>query len=327
MIRAQINYTPSRLPQNIASRIGSIFLVALAFLCDATTSLADSSSGKLAAYYDQKMLLCNETAYQWQRREKPRFVADSISQVGVGRDAGYVLTKGGQLLGWLDWSVSPHVIHDQITWFSAGRHGIFASDTDQSLLFFERPSSWFSEGDIAKPVKIAVGSTTASIGDGANYFITQASVLHVNGLAHRGQYGDGKLQSSPTFTAVANDVVSIKAHTGHAILLTKTGTVMGTGGNIYGPLGQHGIGDKAVSWGVIFNDAIAIATGSSHSLALKADGSLWSWGRDIGLVPKKVLGEVIAAAADREGSIALRSDNTIWQWDRGKQPMLHFRCP
>ena len=76
---------------------------------------------------------------------------------------------------------------------------------------------------------------------------------------------------------MASTVAAVKAHTGHALLLTKTGTVMGTGGNIYGPLGRHGIGDKAISWGAIFENAAAIATGSSHSLAIKADGSLWRW--------------------------------------------------
>ena len=102
---------------------------------------------------------------------------------------------------------------------------------------------------------------------------------------------------------------------------------MGTGGNIYGPLGKHGIGDKAVSWGEIFKDAKAIATGSSHSLAIAQDDSLWHWGRDIGLDPEKILDDVVAAAADQSGSIALKRDNTLWQWQHGKQPKQHFQCP
>jgi alpha-tubulin suppressor-like RCC1 family protein len=122
-------------------------------------------------------------------------------------------------------------------------------------------------------------------------------------------------------------VVAIKAHTGHAILLRQDGTVMGTGGNIYGPLGRHGLGDKAVFWGPIFHEADAIATGSSHSLAIRRDGTLWHWGRDIGLDPEQVLEDVVAGAADQNGSVALLNDGSLWQWERAQQPKKHLQCP
>ena len=44
---------------------------------------------------------------------------------------------------------------------------------------------------------------------------------------------------------------------------------MGTGGNRFGPLGAHGLGDKADRWGRVFDGARAIATGSRHSLAIR----------------------------------------------------------
>lgn len=194
-------------------------------------------------------------------------------------------------------------------------------------MYLARSKNWFSEGELAQPVRVGTSVVAASIGDSANYFITDDGLLFVKGLAHRGQYGDGKLKASDEFIPVASDVVAIKAHPDHAILLKRDGRVMGTGGNIYGPLGQHGIGDKAISWGLILRDAKAIATGSSHSLAIGRNGSLWHWGRDIGLVPKEVLNNVVAAAADQSGSAALLGDNSLWQWGRGQQPKLHFRCP
>lgn len=326
MNRTRFNFAAGYVFRAISGRIASTFFVVLTFLYAGAPLSAASSSPRLAAYYDRKMVLCDKTAFQWQGYDKPRRVADNIAQVGVGRDVSYALTHDGRLLSWRASAESPRVILERISWFAAGRSGVFAIRTDNTLMFLERSDSWFGVGNMAKPVEIADQVKTASIGDGANYYVTQAGVLFVKGLSHRGQYGDGKLQSTTDFVAVANNVVSIKAHTGHAILLAENGTVMGTGGNIYGPLGQHGLGDKATSWGVIFRDAIAIATGSSHSLAIKSDGSLWSWGRDIGLVPKLVLNEVVAVAADLTGSIALLSDNTLWQWDRGKQPTLHFRC-
>lgn len=302
-------------------------LTALCLFLGGAPGYADSTSPRLAAYYDLKMLLCDQTAYQWRGGDRPQVAAEDVTQVGVGRDASYVLTKSGRLLTWREELDQKQEILDQVTWFVAGRTGVLAARSDGSLLYLARSKSWFGEGELVQTEKVGDSIVTASIGDSANYFVTSDGTLFVKGFAHRGQYGDGKLESSEVFVSVASDVVAIKAHTGHAILLKRDGTVMGTGGNIYGPLGRHGIGDKAISWGSIFQDADAIATGSSHSLAIRRDGSLWRWGRDIGLDPEKIMDKVVAAAADQNGSVALLNDNSLWQWERGQQPKLHFQCP
>ena len=204
---------------------------------------------------------------------------------------------------------------------------MFAGRQDGTLLYLDRPKRWLGEGPVAPPVTVASDVIAANIGDSANYYVRRDGTLFVKGLAHRGQYGDGKLEPADGYISVASEVTTVKTHTGHALILTRNGTVMGTGGNIYGPLGRHGIGDKAVAWGAIFHGATAIATGSSHSLAIKADGALWRWGRDIGLEPVKVLDRVAAAAADQSGSIALLQDGSLWQWERGETPERHFQCP
>ena len=302
-------------------------LAAICLLLGGPPAHADSSSPRLAAYYDQRMLLCDTTAYQWRGSNAPQPVASDVIQVGVGRDARYVLTTSGRLLTWLDAPTEKKEILNQIIWFAAGRTGVFATRTNGTLEYLARPKSWFGEGKIAQIEKTGISAISASVGDSADYFVRRDGTLFVRGLAHRGQYGDGKLEQSETFISVADDVVAIKAHTGHAILLKADGTVMGTGGNIYGPLGKHGLGDKAISWGEIFKGAKAIATGSSHSLAIGQDNSLWQWGRDIGLVPERILDNVTAAAADQNGSMALKNDNSLWQWARGQPPKQHFQCP
>lgn len=288
---------------------------------------ADSTSPRLAAYYELRMLLCGGTAYQWRGEDRPKAVAEQVVQVGVGRDAGYALTRTGDLLTWQGEPGEKRRLLDHIAWFAAGRTGVFAGRADGVLLYLDRPKRWLGEGAAAQAVLVANGVAAASIGDSANYYITRDGRLHVKGLAHHGQYGDGRLEPTEHYVAVAEDVAAVRAHTGHALLLTRDGTVMGTGGNIYGPLGQHGIGDKAIRWGAIFRGGAAIATGSSHSLAIRQDRSLWHWGRDIGLEPAKILDGVIAAAADRSGSIALLEDGSLWHWGRGETPRRHFQCP
>ena len=262
---------------------------AMCLLLGGGSGRADSTSPRLAAYYDLKMLLCGQTAYQWRGSDRPRPVAMDVAQVGVGRAASYVLTMDGRLVTWGEKTDEMRELLDGVAWFAAGRTGVFAARSDGTLVYLARPKSWFAQGKLVQPLRVGASVVAASIGDSANYFVASDGTLFVKGLAHRGQYGDGKLEPSEVFIPVASDVAAIKAHTGHAILLKRDGRVMGTGGNIYGPLGRHGIGDKAISWGTIFQGAKAIATGSSHSLAVGRDGSLWRWGRDIGLDPKKVM--------------------------------------
>ncbi|QHW31386.1 hypothetical protein GZH47_11395 [Paenibacillus rhizovicinus] len=73
----------------------------------------------------------------------------------------------------------------------------------------------------------------------------------------------------------------------------------------------------------------AIAVGTTHSLAIKEDGTVWQWG-DIttygasgvpetnltALIPEQVPGlhDVIAVAGGQVHSLALESDGTVWSW-------------
>jgi alpha-tubulin suppressor-like RCC1 family protein len=66
--------------------------------------------------------------------------------------------------------------------------------------------------------------------------------------------------------------------------------------------------------------AKAIATGASHSLAIRQDGTLMAWGSEYGPEPVPVMSGVIAVAAGSTITIALKKDQTLWQWQRGEKP-------
>jgi alpha-tubulin suppressor-like RCC1 family protein len=66
--------------------------------------------------------------------------------------------------------------------------------------------------------------------------------------------------------------------------------------------------------------ARGVATGASHSLAIRDDGSLWAWGSGFGVEPTKIADNVVAVAAGNGSTIALSGDGKLWAWDGGRGP-------
>ncbi len=221
------------------------------FLMDARPAAADGSNGELAAYYDRNLALINGVVYDWTGGAAPSRAREGVVQVGVGRDA-YALLDNGDLVTWSAAAERAARLRRHVASFAAGRSGWCAIDHNRTL--------WNGTGR-AEPRRVADGVIAACIGDGADYYITQDGALFVRGLAHRGQYGDGRLQESKDFVTTAREAVVVRAHTGHALYLSRNGDVFGSGGNRYGPLSSHGLGDKADRWGRIFEGAVGIATG------------------------------------------------------------------
>ena len=280
-------------------------------------AMADSSSPLLAAYYDRQMGIIDGAVYGWRGRDTPKRLSlgdepAQPAQVGVGRQSFYVLTRDGKLMRLREDPPRRMVLMSGIARFAAGESGVLAVTAGGAL--------WWIDGSANQGRKIADGVRAAAVGDGANYYITKSGALFVKGKAHRGQYGDGRLETTDRFVQTASDVAHITAHTGHAILLKKNGDVMGTGGNIYGPVGRHGLGDKADRWSTILSGARAIATGASHTLAIRHDDTLTAWGSGYGPEPKPIMTDVVAVAAGASTTIALARDGSLWQWDRGETP-------
>jgi alpha-tubulin suppressor-like RCC1 family protein len=118
-----------------------------------------------------------------------------------------------------------------------------------------------------------------------------------------------------------------------------TGIPWTWGDNYYGQLGNGFInnGTSSPVQATGLNSAIAIATGpeSSHSLALRSDGTVWAWGYngtgELGngttkdsSIPVQVSGlnGVMAISAGSSHSLALKSNGTVWAWGSNSLGML-----
>ncbi|MBT0652156.1 hypothetical protein KI810_03750 [Geobacter luticola] len=157
-----------------------------------------------------------------------------------------------------------------------------------------------------------------------------------------GQLGDSTNtnQSAPVQVNSLAGVTAITAGGSHSVALKGDGTVWSWGYNGLGQLGNNGTANSAVPVQVVTDagntplaGVTAIAAGGSHTVALKGDGTVWSWGYNAlgqlgnntiisSLLPVPVvmadgvtpLSNVTAVAAGLDHTVALKGDGTVWAW-------------
>ena len=147
-----------------------------------------------------------------------------------------------------------------------------------------------------------------------------------------GQIGDGTTDNrlTPVRVAKLSNVEAIAAGYSHSVALKKDGTVWTWGMNCDSQLGVETSEDKSVLPVQVpgLNNVVAIAAGEGHTLVLKKDGSLWSWGSNSNgqlgsgskvaksVTPVQVSGltTITAIASGGFHNLALRRDGTVWAW-------------
>jgi alpha-tubulin suppressor-like RCC1 family protein/murein DD-endopeptidase MepM/ murein hydrolase activator NlpD len=209
------------------------------------------------------------------------------------------------------------------------------------------------------PVEVpGVNDITAVVtGESFNLALRIDGTVWAWGNNQYGQLGDGTTNSSITPIQVKGpggqeylkDIKAIAAGRNYSLALRKDGTVWVWGDNGYGTRGT-GIGiantlaapllfptQVKANSGDNLTSIVEIAAGGNHSLALKSDGTLLSWGENasgqLGIgcflyncssafFPKQVIAGVVSIAAGRLHSLAVKSDGTVWGWGRPNEGEL-----
>lgn len=188
-------------------------------------------------------------------------------------------------------------------------------------------------------------------GDRASYALTQNGTVWSwgdNGLGDLGIGSTGGSSQLPvqvvsqTGAGALDGVVEIAAGTDQALALKSNGTIWAWGDNYGGDLGTNRTGSSGTPAQVIgpggngfFGDAVDITGGQNYSMALRSDGTVWSWGANNGGVlgtghtdnqayplPTEVLGRsgagfltgIVQISATEEHSAALTAEGAVWTW-------------
>ncbi|MBF0487186.1 MAG: hypothetical protein HQK98_03410 [Nitrospirae bacterium] len=181
------------------------------------------------------------------------------------------------------------------------------------------------------PVQATGVSGVTAISAGAYHTLALDSSGNVWawGRNNNGQLGDGTTTDRhvPTKITTLTSVIAIAAGGYHSVALKSDGTVWAWGSGGYGQLGD-GLATASNVPIQVFAGSTAfssIAAGESYTAAIKADGSVWTWGYNnhgqLGngttsnsLTPVLVRALTESIASGEQHSVVLRSDGTVWAW-------------
>lgn len=163
------------------------------------------------------------------------------------------------------------------------------------------------------------------------------------GCNDHGQLGDGSAEDRNTPTQVqlppGLEITAVSAGAGHTLALTRDGTVLAWGDNSMGQLGNGSNLDSQLpleaSALTSIGPARALSAGHNHSVAVLADGLVYSWGAGEGNelgdgsmsnsstpVRANLLRDVRAIEAGARHSICLQEDNRVVCWGKGDAGQL-----
>ena len=147
-----------------------------------------------------------------------------------------------------------------------------------------------------------------------------------------GQLGDNTFtdRNTPVQVSGLTSVISMDGGEHHSIALKSDGTVWSWGLSNYGQLGDGTttMVEKTIPSQIGFlANIMQISSGTYHNLALKSDGTVWSWGRNYSgelgdgttvnrYTPVQVSGlsSVNNIAAGYDHCAAVKNDGTVWIW-------------
>lgn len=195
---------------------------------------------------------------------------------------------------------------------------------------------------VVSPLAPPLAVTGVAVGSDQLFVLLRDGTVRGLGGNSNGELGRADLGSSDTFVAPEADtacswaaqiplVVGPQVSMGHGqtLVVRADGTVWGAGANDAGQLGNGStaaVVAPAVRVGSL-TGMVGVSTRAGHSLAVGADGRVWSWGDNgfgqvgDGTVTDRVspvvvpgLDGVTSVAAGSGHSLALRGDGSVWAW-------------
>jgi alpha-tubulin suppressor-like RCC1 family protein len=233
---------------------------------------------------------------------------------------------------------------------ASGSHNVALRENGTLWAWGSGASGRLGTNDIinrSSPVSVVGGITDwTKISAGGSHNLAQRAdgSLWAWGSNTAGQLGanDAIATSSPvSVVGGITDWTKISAGGTHNLAIRSNGTLWAWGSGGQGRLGTNDIINRSSPVSVIggFADWTEASAGGDHSLALRANGTIWAWGSDantgrlgtgqIGAFdrssPVSIVGGItdwVEIATGDMHNLAIRSNGTLWAWGSGTGGML-----
>ena len=193
------------------------------------------------------------------------------------------------------------------------------------------------------PASVVGGFTDwiqASAGSGHNLGLRANGTIWTWGSNSNGRLGDDTTinRSSPVSVVGGfTDWIQASAGSSHSLGLRANGSLWAWGWNYIGRLGDNTLTSRSSPVSVVggFTDWVQASAGWSHSLGVRANGTLWAWGSNYGKLgdntitsrrsPVSVVGgftDWISASAGLSHSLGLRANGSLWSWGTNNNGQL-----
>lgn len=283
-------------------------------------------------------------------------VVTNAKTVGAGDGSSYALLANGEMRSWgannsgklgqgtttVSVSPAPVVGLTNVEAFDAGDSHVTAVRSDGTVFTWgsnnQRQLADGTAVNRSSPVPITSLDDyvqVAHIAAGSFHTLSLAAERRVLacGANGSGQLGNQSNINGARLVLVSDlpNVIDLAAGGSHSLALKSDGTVWAWGLNNNGQLGDGFQANRnyrvPVAGGL--TNIVSVAGGTTHSLALRADGTVWAWGdnssRQLGdgtttmrltPVPVSSIANAVAIAAGDNFSLALLSDGTVRSWGK-----------